>query len=173
MKYDLQKTKNLIERGKELQGALKLEQSKILLGKHKYASRGRNLLSNSYKEVLPYYVPKDSLLIQAERKKKEELPLLERDAEKLTEFIRKERASRPSNLIVQEFYEVEPYDDKLERLLYFADKYRIPYFRNGIRKSYKDIARDVHKYEMVNKNKIKKLGLDKKYKIYGHYLLYV
>jgi hypothetical protein len=173
MKYDLQKTKNLIERGKELQDALKLEQKKILLGKHKYASRAKNLLSNNYKEILPYYVPKDSLLIQAERKKREELPLIERDAEKQNEFIRKEREARPSNLIVQEFTNVEPYDDKLERLLYFADKYRIPYFRNGIRKSYADIARDVHKYEAVNKNKIKKLGLDKKYKIYGHYIVYV
>jgi len=173
MKYDIQKSNNLIEREKELENALKLEQSKILLGKHKSASRARNLLSNGYKEVRPFVVPKDSLLHQEEKKRREELPLLERDAKKLTEFIRKERASRPSNLIVQEFSNVEPYDDKLERLLYFSDKYNIPYFRNGVRKSYADIASDVHKYEAKNKNKLKKLGLDKKYKIYGHYLLYV
>ena len=173
MKYDLQKTKNLITRSDELQDALKLEQSKILLGKHKLASRARNLLSNGYKEVSPFVVPKDSLILQQEKKRREELPMLERDAEKLTEFIRKERASRPSNLVVQEFTNVEPYDDKLEQLLYFADKYNIPYFRGGVRKSYADIASDVHKYEAKNKNKLKKLGLDKKYKIYGHYLLYV
>ena len=63
-----------------------------------------------------------------------------------------------------------PHDDKFLKLLHYADKYRIPFTRGGIKKTYKNLAEDIHKYEMSNLKKIVSNGLDKKYKEYGHYI---
>ena len=63
-----------------------------------------------------------------------------------------------------------PHDDKFLKLQYYAGKYKIPFTRSGVKKSYKNLAEDIHKHEMLNIKNIIKNGLDKKYKEYGHYI---
>jgi len=61
-------------------------------------------------------------------------------------------------------------EDPHERLLHYAKKYLInPVGANG-KKTYKEIADEVFKYELKNRNRLIKEGVDKKYLDYGFYL---
>ena len=107
---------------------------------------------------------------------KDNLTLLERGLAGGNEFVkihRKQQKNKPA--VVNELVEVNmdtilPYDDKHEKLLHYAEKYRIPFSRSGMKKTLKELAHDIHKYEMKNIKHIMKFGLDKKYKEYGHYI---
>ena len=104
---------------------------------------------------------------------KEEKTLLERayDIGNENEKVRKEKKIKPAKEIeIIESNYIIPYDDKYDKILYYIHKYRIPYLESGRKKSYKELAHAIHKYEMSNKNKIIKGGVDKKYKEYGLYL---
>lgn len=65
---------------------------------------------------------------------------------------------------------VVPYSDKFDKLLHYAEKYKIPFSKAGAKKSYIQIANDVHKHEMKFKKELIKNGLDRTYKEYGHYI---
>jgi len=65
---------------------------------------------------------------------------------------------------------IEEYNPKYDKLVHFAEKYRIPYFAGGKRKGFKDLAHDIHEFEMRNKKALLKKGVDKKYKEYGLYI---
>lgn len=104
---------------------------------------------------------------------KEEKTLLERAYEigNENEKVKKEKKIKPAKEIeIIESNYIIPYDDKYDKILYYIHKYRIPYLESGRKKSYKELAHAIHKYEMSNKKKIIKGGLDKKYEEYGLYL---
>lgn len=106
---------------------------------------------------------------------KENLTLLERGLQQGNEFKKLERKKKvvPAKVDTEHKIETEyssPYEDKYEKFLYYAEKYRIPFSRGGFKKSFKELAEDIHKYEMKHLKHILKNGLDKKYQEYGHYI---
>ena len=109
-------------------------------------------------------------------KNKENLSMLERMIDSNNDLIklnRKKRKAVPARVDVEKkdiLENVLPYDEKYEKLIHYADKYRIPFSRAGFKKTYKDLAEDIHRYEMKNTKILVKNGLDKKYREYGHYI---
>jgi len=109
-------------------------------------------------------------------KNKENLSMLERMIDSNNDLIklnRKKRKAVPARVDVEKkdiLENVLPYDEKYEKLIHYADKYRIPFSRAGFKKTYKDLAEDIHRYEMKNTKILVKNGLDKKYKQYGLYI---
>jgi hypothetical protein len=104
---------------------------------------------------------------------KEEKTLLERayDISNENSKVKKEIKIKPAKEIeIIESNYIIPYDDKYDKILYYIHKYRIPYLESGRKKSYKELAHAIHKYELANKKKIINSGLDKKYKEYGLYV---
>jgi len=172
--------KTLIQRGEELNNAVELEKQKIMMGRNKYTGYDKTLLEKS-REVLQ---PKDKSLFEryADMQEKnlknfdsqsmfDRSPMVEKEI--FSNLNKKKKRTKPANvgaLVDVSGKDVGVYDDKNDRLLYYAEKYRIPFTRAGVKKSYKDLAMDIHKYEMKNVKALMKMGLDKKYKEYGHYI---
>lgn len=106
---------------------------------------------------------------------KDNLTLLQKAIMEGNEYkkIQKKKKIIPAKVDTEIKVELElaaPYDDKFEKYLHYAEKYRIPFTKGGIKKSYKELAQEIHKYEMKNLKHILNSGLDKKYKEYGHYI---
>lgn len=79
----------------------------------------------------------------------------------------KEREYLPKISVI-EFDEEDP--EKYEKIIHFAERYRIPYTIAGYKKSYKELLDDIQKYELKNRKQLVKLGKEKKYDIYGLHL---
>jgi len=110
-----------------------------------------------------------------DKSNKENLTLLERGLQQGNEYKKLEKKKKvvPAKVDTEQKIETDyssPYDEKYEKILHYAEKYRIPFSRMGAKKSYKNLAEDIHKYEMKNLKHIMKNGLDKKYQEYGHYI---
>lgn len=169
----------LLHRMEELENAVKLENKKILLGKNKNTSGSSSMLQiglreGGYKE--PPLFTKYEQVLDKNALNKENLTLLERGYAEGNEFAKirgRVRSVKPAivNEIVEtEYKNIKPYDDKYERLVYYAEKYRMPFMRAGAKKTLKELAQDIHKYEMKHIKMLMKMGLDKKYQEYGHYI---
>lgn len=74
------------------------------------------------------------------------------------------------NIIEEETINDRKQDDKFEKLIHYADKYKIPYHLGGIKKTYKDLAHNIRDFEFKHLKKLIKLGLDQRYKEYGFYI---
>jgi hypothetical protein len=170
----------LLNRAKELEQAVNLENKRVMLGKNKFTSMGKPLIQKG-KEISVATEPETmfkrfNIAEQKEKNNRENLSLLEKGLMEGNEFIQLGKMKRKTKpVVVNETVEINfenviPYDNRHEKLLHYAEKYRIPYSRGGVKKTLKDLAIDIHKYEMKNIKKLMKLGLDKKYKEYGHYL---
>jgi hypothetical protein len=112
------------------------------------------------------------ILKKREGTNKENLSLLERGFLEGNEFMKLNKKKKP---IVNETVEinidvVKPYDDKFDKIIHYTDKYKIPYHENGSKKSYKQLAHDIHAFEMKHLKELMKKGIDAKYKEYGHYI---
>lgn len=173
----------LLARAKEIQDKLELEDKRKLLGINKNLGVKKNLLKN---KVVPFFNEdliernKKTLLHRYEiaMKKgedtKENLTLLERGLMEGNDEIKLGRNKRKKPAVVEKV-EIKdgilaPYDDRYEKYIHYIQKYNIPFMRAGIRKSFKDLANEIHRYEMKHKAKLVKKGLDPKYKEYGHYI---
>lgn len=173
---------NLISRGKELKDAMELENKKML-GKNRFTNMGTPMLvkgkkyntllqdmENQQKTLLHRY----QILNKADKENKHNLTLLERGVMEGNEFLQlhKRKKKKPINNEVVEIdtHIITPYDDKFEKIIHYVDKYKIPYHSGGNRKSFKDLAHDIRDFEVKNVKKLIKLGLDKKYQEYGHYI---
>lgn len=173
---------NLIIRGKELNDAVELENKKKMLGKNRFTNMGTPMLVKGKKYNSPLDMTSDTktllhryeILNKADKENKHNLTLLERGVMEGNEFLQlsKRKKKKPiTNEVVEiDTQIISPYDDKFEKIIHYVDKYNIPYHRGGQKKSYRDLAHDIRDYEVKNVKKLMKLGLDKKYKEYGHYI---
>jgi hypothetical protein len=170
---------NLIIRGKELNDAVELENKKKMLGKNRFTNMGTPMfgknkkiqdLTSNTKTLLHRY----EILNKAEKNNKENLTLLERGLMEGNDFLQlsKRKKKKPITNEIVEFDTkvISPYDDKFEKIIHYVDKYKIPYHSSAGKKSYRDLAHDVRDFEVKNVKKLIKLGLDKKYHEYGHYI---
>jgi dihydropteroate synthase len=105
---------------------------------------------------------------------KENLTLLERGFMEGNELTKIGRHKRKKPAVIEKIEinveTITPYDDRFEKYNHYIQKYKIPFFSNGIRKSFKDLAYEIHRYEMRHKASLIKKGLDHKYKEYGYYI---
>lgn len=176
--------KTLLERAKELEENIKLEKNKILLGKNKYYNKGKNLVDKS-KTQLSNFInemenPSGTLFkkyeqLQLQNKNdKSNLNLLERELEERNEYAKLNKRKRylpPAKVIESVDAKIENPDvNKYDRILHYATKYRIPMVRAGVKVSYKDLAKIIHKFEMKNIKSIMRGGKDRKYEEYGLYI---
>jgi hypothetical protein len=51
---------------------------------------------------------------------------------------------------------ITPYSDKYEKILYYVDKYNIPLSISGDKRTYRELAQLIRKYELKNKMKLLK-----------------
>jgi hypothetical protein len=171
--------KNLIMRAKDLENAVSLENKKILLNNSRINNIGRSMLSkgsNGFEKQNPTLLSSQELFNKKEGSNKENLSLLERGLLEGNEFVKihiKGRVNKPAvvNEVVETRYKnITPYDDRNDKLMHYVDKYNLPYSRAGVKKTMKELAEDVHRFEKKHLKALIKTGLDKKYKEYGNYV---
>ena len=136
-----------------------------------YNKKKANLLNNQITRIYEKGLElREDLLKRKENK--EEPTLLERAEQIANENkkIRNKKLVPAREIEVIESQYIEPYNEKYNKLIYYAEKYRLPYFKGSMRKSFKDLAHDIHKYELKHRKKILKTGLDKTQKEYGFYI---
>jgi len=139
--------------------------NKLLLNKQKDREKINKLQRELYKFLEQAEEKKSDMIKETEREK----TLLER-AEEIGK-VKKDKRLKPAKVIeIVENNYVVPYDEKYDKLLHYAQKYKIKFFEAGRRKSYKDLAHDIHDFELKNKKKILNKGLDKEYKEFGMYI---
>ena len=163
----------LLLRAKELELKNKLESDRML-GKNKYNDVGQNMLMKNKRrdETEKTMIHRFEFLKKYDNSDKNNLSLLERKYQENNDLIKSNRKKKPikEEVVEIETNIIEPQDGKFEKLIHYADKYRIPYHLGGVKKSYKDLAHNIRDFEIKNLKKIMKLGLDERYKEYGHYI---
>jgi hypothetical protein len=175
---------NLLLRAKELEKAVETENAKILLGRNKTTGMRKTMVKKAKEDedkFLKFIENKSNTLFdrynvlqEKEAKEKQNLSMLERDIANGNEYMKLGRRQRKNPSVGQVVdtegtYAVE-HDDKLDKIIHYAEKYNIK-FSNGFgKKSFKELVKEIHAYEMRNIKKLKKLGLDKKYHEYGMYI---
>ena len=61
-------------------------------------------------------------------------------------------------------------DDRYDKLIHFAKKYHIGLVGYNGKKTYQQLADEVYRYEMANKDRLIKEGIDKKYLSFGFFI---
>lgn len=152
----------------ELDLMIKNEEVKInkqLLEKQRDREKINKLQRQLYKFLEQAEEKKDDMI--KETKKEKTLLEMAEDIGK----VKKEKKMKPARVIeIIESEYVVPYDEKYDKILHYAQKYKIKFFEAGRRKNYKDLAHDIHEFELKNKNKLLKQPLDKEYKEFGMYI---
>lgn len=152
----------------ELDLMIKNEEVKInkqLLEKQRDREKINKLQRQLYKFLEQAEEKKDDMI--KETKKEKTLLEIAEDIGK----VKKEKKMKPARVIeIIESEYVVPYDEKYDKILHYAQKYKIKFFEAGRRKNYKDLAHDIHEFELKNKNKLLKQPLDKEYKEFGMYI---
>lgn len=164
--------KNLLLRQKELSDRKELEDKKFLLGKNKTTGLSRTMLKkNIAEDKLDTLLHRYEILKKREGLNKENLSLLERGFLEGNEFMKLGKKKKPVDRVVDvDITILKPYDDKFEKIIHYTDKYKIPYHENGSKKSYKQLAHDIHAFEMKHLKELVKKGVNNKYNEYGHYI---
>ena len=152
----------------ELDLMIKNEEVKInkqLLEKQRDREKINKLQRQLYKFLEQVEEKKDDVIMETKKEK----TLLEM-AEDIGK-VKKEKRMKPARVIeIIESEYVVPYDEKYDKILHYAQKYKIKFFEAGRRKNYKDLAHDIHEFELKNKKKLLNKGLDKEYKEFGMYI---
>jgi len=172
------KKNTLLLRAKELEDAKKLEERKKMLGKNKTTGMARTLLDTAkIKKSLDTTLIQRGLDYQRNLgKDKTNLTLLEKGLLEGNEYMKlgNRQSKKP---IVNDIVEIKdtnnlttPHDEKFNKILHYAKKYKIPYHAHGVRKTYKQLLEEIHRYEIRNTKELVKQGLDSKYHEHGHYI---
>jgi hypothetical protein len=67
-------------------------------------------------------------------------------------------------------YDVEDDPEKFEKIIHFAERYRIPYTKSGYKKTFTELLKEIKNYEGKHIKDIAKIGKDRKYDIFGLYI---
>ena len=81
---------------------------------------------------------------------------------------KKEREHLPKVVLIEEIDEEDP--DKFEKIIHFAQRYRIPYVKSGYKKSFAELLKEIKQYEQKYIKEITRIGKDRRYDIYGLHL---
>jgi hypothetical protein len=171
---DFKKNQSLLERANELQLQAKNDARIVLLRKNANVTKQKNLLDrqNALRKISEKETQRYADILQKEKelkdlKSKENLSLLERsEGNDFTQLGKKINSKTKVEV-------VEPTDDyfnKVDKIYYYAVKYRLPFQQSGYKKTYKELAQDIKKYEVKYLKTLLDNGVDKKYDEYGLYI---
>lgn len=159
---DVVKTKSLLEKGPrdtdtpktlfEIGRRIEMEQDKA---EKKYLEK----LSKIQEQGLKY-----AKLMKGAKVKKE-------DGEQVLELKKHEKIMRPSETIGIGRTSAPTSEPMKDKHIHYAKKYGIAFMQEGQRRTYEDLLRAIHKYEMSNLEWIMSQGKDKKTKEYGMFIV--
>jgi hypothetical protein len=168
---------DLIQRARELE--LEAKNNDYLLGKNKTKLRGEDLIAkgrrlekidDAQKKRFLFLLDKERQIL--EQKSKDNLNLIQKSMEGGVEFMAlgKKKKYRPVQVIDIEKLEDDSDIPKFEKIIYYAEKYRIPFVHFGIKKSYGELEKEIQKFEKKFVKQIAQTGKDRKYGEYGLYI---
>mgnify|MGYP003334738381 CR=1 FL=1 len=82
----------------------------------------------------------------------------------------------PARIVDEKNYQVEEKEEKefpiakASKIIYYAEKYRIPFNKFGFKKTFKELSKDIREYERKYLKRILSSGEDNKYDEYGMYI---
>lgn len=165
--------KSLLERAKEIEQEIKNDAKRTLINKGKRTvSKGKTLLDIGKEKK----TEAKTLLDIGKEEKLEKPTMLEERIE--TDFLKlyKRKKHIPARFVEEKNYQVEEKDEKefpvakASKIVYYAEKYRIPFNKFGFKKTFKELSKDIQEYEKKNFKRILSYGEDNKYDEYGMYI---
>ena len=168
---------DLIQRARELE--IQARNEDYLLGKNKAKPKGENLLlkarriekiDEATKKRFLFLLDKEQQILEA--KSKENRDLFQKSMEKGVEFMKlgKKKKHKPVEVIDVEKLEEDGEIPKYEKIIYYAEKYRVPFMKSGIRKSYPELEKEIQSFEKKYLKQLLGNGKDKKYGEYGLFI---
>jgi hypothetical protein len=168
---------DLLQRAKELE--IQAQNDKYMLGKNKTKPRQINLIQRgkqlekideTQKKRFLFLYDKERQAIEA--KAKENRDLLQKSMEEGVEFMKlgRKKKHRPVEVIDVAKLEDEGEFPKVDKIIYYTEKYRIPYMRSGFRKTMKELEDEIQKFEKKYLKIIISNGKDKKFGEYGLFI---
>ena len=168
---------DLIQRARELE--IQAKNDDYLLGKNKAKKKGENLLlkakriekvDDATKKRFMFLLDKEQQIL--EMKSKENRDLFQKSMEQGVEFMKlgKKKKYKPVEVIDVEKLEEDGEIPKYERIIHYAEKYRIPFMKSGIRKSYPELEKEIQSFEKKYLKQLLGNGKDKKYGEYGLFI---
>jgi hypothetical protein len=168
---------DLIQRARELE--LEAKNNDYLIGKNKTKLRGEDLIAKgrrlekvdeAQKKRFMFLLDKERQIL--EQKSKDNLNLIQKSMEEGVQFmpLGKKKKYRPVQVIDVEKLEEDGDIPKFEKIIHYAEKYRIPFVHFGMKKSYGDLEKEINKFEKKFLKQIAQTGKDKKYGEYGLYI---
>ena len=168
---------DLLQRGRELE--IQAQNESYLLGKNKAKPKGENLLqktkrldkiNEATKKRFMFLLDKEKQIL--EDKSKENRNLFQKSMEEGVEFMKlgKKKKYKPVEVIDVEKLEEDGEIPKYEKIIYYAEKYRVPFMKSGIRKTYPELEKEIQKFEKKFLKQLLGYGKDKKYGEYGLFI---
>ena len=168
---------DLLQRARELE--IQAQNEDYLLGKNKAKPKGENLLlkakriekiDEATKKRFLFVLDKEQQILEA--KSKENRDLFQKSMEKGVEFMKlgKKKKHKPVEVIDVEKLEEDGEIPKYEKIIYYAEKYRVPFMKSGIRKSYPELEKEIQSFEKKYLKQLLGNGKDKKYGEYGLFI---
>jgi hypothetical protein len=168
---------NLLERARELE--VQSQNDAYLLGKNKAKPKGENLLlkgerinkvSDAQKKRFMFLLDKEQQIL--EMKSKENRDLFQKSMEQGVEFMKlgKKKKYKPVEVIDVEKLEEDGEIPKYEKIIHYAEKYRIPFMKSGLRKNYPELEKEIQSFEKKFLKQLLGSGKDKKYGEYGLFI---
>ena len=168
---------DLLQRARELE--IQAQNEDYLLGKNKAKLRGTNLLEKARRIEKVDEAQKKRFMFLLDKEKqvlemiaKENRDLFQKSMEEGVEFMKlgKKKKYKPVEVIDVEKLEEDGDIPKFEKIIYYAEKYRIPFMKSGIRKNYPELEKEIQKFEKKFLKQILVNGKDRKYGEYGLFI---
>jgi hypothetical protein len=168
---------DLLERARELE--LQAKNDDYMIGKNKAKLRGTDLLQRgkqlekideATKKRFMFLLDKERQVL--EMRAKENRDLFQKSMEEGVEFMKlgKKKKYKPVEVIDVEKLQEDGEVPKFEKIIHYAEKYRVPFMKSGIRKTYPELEKEIQKFEKKFLKQILGTGKDKKYGEYGLFI---
>ena len=168
---------NLLQRARELE--IQAENDSYLIGKNKAKPKGENLLlkadrinkvSDAQKKRFMFLLDKEQQIL--EMKSKENIDMLQKSLMSGVEFMKlgKKKKYRPVEVLDVGKLEEDGEIPKYEKIIHYAEKYRVPFMKSGIRKNYPELEKEIQSFEKKFLKELLGNGKDKKYGEYGLFI---
>lgn len=168
---------DLLQRARELE--IQAKNDDYMIGKNKAKLRGTDLLQRgkqiekideAQKKRFMFLLDKERQVL--EMRAKENRDMFQKSMEEGVEFMKlgKKKKYKPVEVIDVEKLQEDGEIPKFEKIIYYAEKYRVPFLKSGIRKTYPELEKEIQKFEKKFLKQILGSGKDKKYGEYGLFI---
>jgi hypothetical protein len=168
---------DLIQRARELE--IQAKNDDYLIGKNKGKLKGENLIAKGHriekvndaqKKRFLFLLDKEKQIL--EEKTKDNVNMLQRSMEQGVEFMKlgKKKRHKPVQVIEVGKLEDDAEIPRSEKIIYYIEKYRLPYIKFGMKLSYAELENDIQKFEKKFLKQLLNFGKDKKFGEYGLFI---